>query len=317
MAEVLDWQRGEPQAVMARAAELLAQGHLIALPTDTVYFILAKASLPEAVAQLPATREELTFLVPGAAGLRSWMQEPPGLALRFARRCWPGPLVLILDLPTDLGQARPMPGGTGQLIDQEKVALYAPGHEAPLLLLRDLNFPVVACPVLAAGQPATTAQEVEMALGDRVALILDDGPTQFGQPPTWVQVTNNSWSLVREGVLPLSVLHQVAPSMIVFVCTGNTCRSPLAEHLCKKLLAEQLDCLVQDLPQRGYVVLSAGLAASQGEPATQEAVGSGPGPRGRPGRPPESTVVARSAGRRGSRDRHDAGALARVAAPSG
>jgi protein-tyrosine phosphatase len=59
---------------------------------------------------------------------------------------------------------------------------------------------------------------------------------------------------------------------IVFVCTGNTCRSPLAEGLCKKLLAERLSCAVEQLPERGFVVLSAGVAAMMGGAAAAEAV---------------------------------------------
>jgi protein-tyrosine phosphatase len=59
---------------------------------------------------------------------------------------------------------------------------------------------------------------------------------------------------------------------IVFVCTGNTCRSPMAEAICKKRLAERLDCAVEDLPARGFVVESAGLAAAEGLPAADEAV---------------------------------------------
>jgi protein-tyrosine phosphatase len=62
------------------------------------------------------------------------------------------------------------------------------------------------------------------------------------------------------------------PCRIVFVCTGNTCRSPLAEALCKKRLAEQLGCAVDELPARGFSVQSAGLAAWPGVPAAEEAV---------------------------------------------
>jgi len=60
--------------------------------------------------------------------------------------------------------------------------------------------------------------------------------------------------------------------MILFVCTGNTCRSPLAEALCKKLLGQQLGCAPEELPQRGFIVLSAGLAALMGGKAAAEAV---------------------------------------------
>lgn len=59
---------------------------------------------------------------------------------------------------------------------------------------------------------------------------------------------------------------------ILFLCTGNTCRSPLAEALCKKLLAERLGCTPAELPQRGFFVQSAGLAAMMGEEAAEEAI---------------------------------------------
>src|SRR5262249_30278880 len=57
-----------------------------------------------------------------------------------------------------------------------------------------------------------------------------------------------------------------------FVCTGNTCRSPLAEALFKKRLAQRLGCTVDELPARGWSISSAGLAAAPGMPAADEAI---------------------------------------------
>jgi protein-tyrosine phosphatase len=59
---------------------------------------------------------------------------------------------------------------------------------------------------------------------------------------------------------------------VVFVCTGNTCRSPMAEAICKRLLADRLGCTPDELPARGWVIASAGLAAMDGMPAAREAV---------------------------------------------
>lgn len=63
-----------------------------------------------------------------------------------------------------------------------------------------------------------------------------------------------------------------AACLVVFVCTGNTCRSPLAEALCKVRLAERLGCGLDELPGRGFHIYSAGLAAMAGGPAADEAV---------------------------------------------
>jgi L-threonylcarbamoyladenylate synthase len=60
--------------------------------------------------------------------------------------------------------------------------------------------------------------------------------------------------------------------VVVFVCTGNTCRSPMAEAICKRLLADRLGCAADELAGRGWVITSAGLAATEGMPAAREAV---------------------------------------------
>ncbi|QEL16093.1 arsenate reductase/protein-tyrosine-phosphatase family protein [Limnoglobus roseus] len=59
---------------------------------------------------------------------------------------------------------------------------------------------------------------------------------------------------------------------VLFVCTGNTCRSPLAEGLCKKLLADRLGITPEELPARGYTIRSAGVSAYPGDVASPEGV---------------------------------------------
>src|SRR5262249_56414815 len=107
--------------------------------------------------------------------------------------------------------------------------------------------------------------------GEDAAGILDDGPCRFGRSPTVVRVDGDRWEVLHDGLITREQLQVQAACWIVFVCTGNTCRSPLAEALCKKLLADRLGCTVEELPARGYYVASAGVSALGGGPAAAEA----------------------------------------------
>ena len=152
---------------------------------------------------------------------------------------------------------------------ENSVRLRVPAHEAPLVVLDHLNGPLVLAP---AGRDAEAAGQLVQPLGDQVAVMIADEPAAEPLTPTVVRVTDRGWTVTQAGSITHEMLQALMPTTIVFVCTGNTCRSPLAEALCKKMLAERLGCSVAELPARGFLVLSAGLAAMMGMEASPEAV---------------------------------------------
>jgi len=74
------------------------------------------------------------------------------------------------------------------------------------------------------------------------------------------------------GVVSERLLARLAGEVYLFVCTGNTCRSPMAEVIFRKMLSDRLGCREDELMDRGFAVVSAGLAAPRGAPASPEAV---------------------------------------------
>jgi protein-tyrosine phosphatase len=87
-----------------------------------------------------------------------------------------------------------------------------------------------------------------------------------------VRVRNGSLEMLREGVVSQGTLKRLSSYLLVFVCTGNTCRSPMAEVLARNLIAQHLNCRSEELEDRGVIVASAGMAASLGGRPSPQAV---------------------------------------------
>jgi len=280
MTKVLDWHTtDEPRQVLDQAVQCLREGKIVAFPTETVYGIAASALAPDAVARLCQGKgrpqgKPLTLAIGSAAEALDWVPEMSRLGRRLTRRFWPGPCTVVFRGGVEHGLASRLPEQVRpHICPNGTLGLRVPAHEAILQTLQRLAGPLALTSANRSGEPAAkTAEEVVQALGEDLALVVNDGPCRFGQASTVVQVEGNTWRILREGVLSAADVQRQAACLILFVCTGNTCRSPLAEALCKKLLAEQIGCGPEELPQRGFVVLSAGLAAMMGGSAAPEAI---------------------------------------------
>ncbi|MEZ6068614.1 MAG: hypothetical protein R3B90_23525 [Planctomycetaceae bacterium] len=101
---------------------------------------------------------------------------------------------------------------------------------------------------------------------------VDGGAARFSEPATAVEVGPLGYQVVQTGIVGQRTIEQLASTIVMFVCTGNTCRSPMAEVMFRNLVCKHLDCTDDELVSRGYLVLSAGLATSPGMPASAESL---------------------------------------------
>lgn len=265
--------------VVHRVVQALAEGQLVALPTETVYGVGASATHPEAVAKLAEAKgrdasSPFALAVKSAEDAEDYAPGWNAVARRLARRCWPGPVTLVLDGDHPEGLVRQLPEASRRYVcPNGTVGLRAPANRFVQDVLRMLAGPIALTSANKSGEPdATTAQQCVDALGDRLTLVLDDGPARYGQASSVVRVTEEGFDVLREGVVGRPTLERLSRMLVVFVCTGNTCRSPMAEALMKLRLAERLGVEIDELEQRGVIVVSAGVAASPGAPASPQSV---------------------------------------------
>lgn len=211
---VIRVDREEPEAeAIALAVETLRAGGLVAIPTETVYGLAARAFDEAAVQRIFAakgrpTSHPLIVHVLDIDGARRVAAELPAIAERAAARFFPGPLTLVVPRAASLS---PIVAGGGA-----SVAVRAPRHPVARALIAALGEPLVA-PSANRYQSIspTLAEHVVASLGDRVDLVLDAGPCEHGIESTVVDVTTEPPRLLRPGALSVEALREVMPDLVV------------------------------------------------------------------------------------------------------
>ncbi len=256
----------DPRDVEHQAVALLARGGVVGLGFETEYHLVTSALNADAVARLArlagaADEVRPTILLKGLDELPDWVESLSKPAARLAQRLWPGPVTLVFPDAAGQGIFDKLPEDVKPLIaPRGEVALSCPAGPMIQRVLRLCPAPLVAIP----------APSLEEKPG--LDLVVDSGPTTLGAAATVVRLGDGAWTIEREGAVDAATIKQMSGVIILFICTGNTCRSPMAEALCKVLLARRLNCSIDELEDRGYVVQSAGVAAHPGAPAASHAV---------------------------------------------
>ncbi len=187
-------------AGIARAAQLLRDGGLVAVPTETVYGLAARADRAEAVAAIYRAKGRPDFnpLIVHVAspdmarGLAEFDERADILAERF----WPGPLTLVLPLRADSGLAPAVTAGL------PTVALRMPDHPAMRSLIETVGLPLAAPSANRSGAVSPTEPaHVVASLGQRIDAVLDGGACPRGLESTIVALRDTGWQLLRPGPL--------------------------------------------------------------------------------------------------------------------
>lgn len=269
-------EAGDYAQQVRRAVELLGAGKIVVLPTETVYGAtgLLRASVAERLKglRLGSTTRPLTPHVAGKQQAEQFLGKPTELAERMMRKLWPGPVGLQFDVQPQQRRETAAKLGLAEsdLYDGPSITLRCPDHPLFLDVVSAMQALLAATAV---GQPGRfDAPELAAALDGKVDLILDAGPTRFSKPSTLVKVLEDGYHIVRAGVYDERTIRRLLRTMILFVCSGNTCRSPMAEAIARKLLSERLGVDEAALEKRGIEVFSAGSHAMAGARATPEAV---------------------------------------------
>jgi tRNA threonylcarbamoyl adenosine modification protein (Sua5/YciO/YrdC/YwlC family) len=280
MTRILDLRSNDdPRDAIHWAVQALVEGKVVAIATDTVYGLAASALSPGAVETILDLKgrdgaDPMAISVSSREAASDFFCEVSPLARRLAARCFPGPLTLVVPCRSSRSAIIQIPPSVRQKITGpgDCVGFRVVDHRVLYHIHRLVSAPLVLTSANRSGDEApTTAGGVLKSLGvaandPRLALVLDDGPTRFGRPSTVVRVDNDGMEILRSGAIEEAAMEQFAKPLIALVCTGNTCRSPMAETLLRDQLFKRFGC--EDAAR----VVSAGLAASAGMSASPQAI---------------------------------------------
>ena len=239
--EGLSGPPAETEQSLDRAARVLMDGGLVAIPTETVYGLAARADDPVAVGKIfaakgrPATNPLIVHVADTPMARRlaaAW----PEAAEKIAQRLWPGPVTVVVPRGPEIPDEVTAGGLT--------VALRCPEHRLTRRLIEKAGLPLAAPSAnRSLAVSPTTAAHVLESLGNRIDLILDGGPCTRGIESTVVDCTSVPPCILRPGPISREQLEAILGQQVALASeptdprqSASAARSPgmLARHYAPK-----------------------------------------------------------------------------------
>jgi tRNA threonylcarbamoyl adenosine modification protein (Sua5/YciO/YrdC/YwlC family) len=237
---------------LKEAAKIIRDGGLVIIPTETVYGIAAHSANEKTMARLEQIKKRpkdkpFSLHIASKEEVERFAQNIPVVAYKLIDKFWPGPLTIILKAKGS--------GTIGMRLPDDKVA-------QGVISLAEV--PVVCPSANISGNPApVNFADAIKDLDGLVDLALDAGRTKLGIESTVADLTVQPLKILREGAIEKEkILDCAAKKIVLFVCTGNSCRSVMAKGLLEKKLKEQ--------GRDDVEVISAGIMMADGLDASQD-----------------------------------------------
>lgn len=240
--------------VMDRAGKLIAEGELVAFPTETVYGLGGDALDPDASRKIYAAKgrpsdNPLIVHIAEFDDMKRVAREVPEQARKLADVFWPGPLTMIVWKSDAVPEAT-----TGGM---QTVAVRMPNHPVALELIRRSGCLIAAPSANTSGRPSPTeAQHVAEDLSGKIAMILDGGPVGIGIESTIIDLTEEKPMILRPGYITPEMLSEVLQEEVVIdpgIIAADDTRKPKAPGMKYKHYAPKAEMIIVDGAQDAVI----------------------------------------------------------------